>query len=74
MKLRTLALLGAAGWLYSQGPRDPREWGAFLGEHLALAKDQAREAVEAGKQAAVRREAQLDAEVRAVMGQGPQSP
>lgn len=69
MALKKIAALGLLGWIYSKGPRDPREWPAFLGEQMELVKDQAREAAEAGKRANERRQRQLEREVAEAMGQ-----
>lgn len=69
--VKKAAVLGALGWAYSKMPRDPREWPAFLGEQFALLKDQAQEALDAGKRASDRRERQLEVEVRAAMGDTP---
>lgn len=74
MGLKKIAALGALGYVYSKGPRDPRQWPAFLGEQFALLKDQAREATDAGKQASARRQAQLEREVAEAMGQTPAPP
>jgi hypothetical protein len=63
MKLRTIAVLGALGYVYSKLPRDPNEWPAFAGEQYAALREQLEEAVEAGKRASDRRMAQLDREV-----------
>jgi len=63
MKLRTVAALGALGYLYSRLPRDPHEWPAYAGEQYAVLREQVEEAVEAGKRASDRRMAQLDREV-----------
>lgn len=71
MRLRTLALLGVAGWVYSQGPRDPREWGAYLAEQAVILKEQGREALEAGKRANARRRAQIEREIAEAMGGAP---
>jgi hypothetical protein len=68
VRLRTLALLGAGAWLYSQGPRDPREWPAFLGEQVAVLRGQAEEALAAGRQASARRQAQMEREIAEAMG------
>lgn len=68
MKVKRLAVIGLVGWLYSKGPRDPREWVAFLGEQAAVLKEQGKEALAAGKEAAARREEQLDREIAASMG------
>ena len=71
MALKKLAALGLVGWIYSKGPRDPREWPAFLGEQVALLKEQAREAADAGKRANERRQHQLEREVAEAIGQEP---
>ncbi len=63
MKLRTIAVLGALGYVYSKLPRDANEWPAFAGEQYAALREQLEEAVEAGKRASDRRMAQLDREV-----------
>lgn len=63
MKLRTVAVLGLAGWLYAKAPRDPQEWPAFAGEQFATLREQVNEAIEAGKRASERRIEQLDREV-----------
>ena len=63
MKLRTLAILGGLGYLYSRLPRDPNEWPAYAGEQYAALREQVEEAIEAGKRASDRRIAQLDREV-----------
>lgn len=72
MALKKLAALGLVGWIYSKGPRDPREWPAFLGEQVALLKEQAREAADAGKRANERRQHQLRA--RGGRGDGTGAP
>ena len=63
MKLRTLAILGGLGYLYSRLPRDPNEWPAYAGEQYAALREQVEEAIEAGKRASDRRIAQLDREI-----------
>jgi len=63
MKLRTLAILGGLGYLYSRLPRDPNEWPAYAGEQYALLREQFEEAIEAGKRASERRMTQLDREL-----------
>jgi hypothetical protein len=63
MKLRTLALLGGLGYVYSRLPRDPNEWPAYAGEQYAVLRAQLEEAVEAGRRASDRRMAQLDREL-----------
>lgn len=68
MRLRTVALLGFAAYIYSKGPRDPREWAAFLGEQVAILRGQLTEALEAGRRASARRQAQIDRELAEVMG------
>ncbi|MFN8111449.1 MAG: hypothetical protein U0Y82_16655 [Thermoleophilia bacterium] len=70
-KLRKLALLSAAGWVYSKGPKDPYEWPAFLGEQYAQLREQGREALAAGKQAAARRQQEIDEEMARAMGRRP---
>ena len=69
MRLKTLALLGGAAYIYSKGPRDPREWAGFLAEEAVRTKRQAAEAAEAGKRAAVRKREQIDREIAAAYGQ-----
>lgn len=69
MGLKKLVAVGALGWLYTKMPPNPKDWPAFVGEQLALVKDQAREAAEAGKRANVRRQEQLAREVAEAMGQ-----
>ncbi|HWH14214.1 MAG TPA: hypothetical protein VNT51_05670 [Miltoncostaeaceae bacterium] len=72
MRLRTLAVLGVAAYIYSKGPRDPREWVAFLGEQAAVLREQITEAVEAGRRASARRQEQIDRELAQAMGRpGP---
>lgn len=68
MRLKTLALLGAGAWAYSKGPRDPREWPGHLAEQAALLRAQGTEALAAGKQAAARRQQEIDREIAAAMG------
>ena len=68
MKLKTLALLGAAGWAYSKGPRDLAQWPAFLGEEFARIRGHALEAVDAAKQASSRRQDEIDRELAEAMG------
>lgn len=63
MKLRTVAVLGALGYLYTKLPRDPNEWPAYAGEQYATLREQVEEAIEAGKRASDRRMAQLDREM-----------
>jgi len=63
MKLRTIAILGAVGWMATKLPRDPNEWPEVAGEHWAVLREQLEEAVEAGKRASDRRIAQLDREL-----------
>jgi hypothetical protein len=71
MRLKTLALLAGAGYLYSLGPRDPREWPAFVGEQVAVLREQAAEALDAGKRASARREELMEREIAEAMGQPP---
>jgi hypothetical protein len=68
MRLKTLALLAGAGYVYSKGPRDPRDWAGFLAEEAARTKQDAVEAAEAGKRAAVRKREQIDREIAAAYG------
>lgn len=69
MKFTTLALMAGAAYVYSKGPRDPREWAGFLAEEAARTKQHAAEAAEAGKRAAVRKREQIDREIAAAYGQ-----
>jgi hypothetical protein len=68
VRLKTLALLGGAAYVYSKGPRDPREWAGFLAEEAARTKQHAAEAAEAGKRAAVRKREQIDREIAEAYG------
>ncbi len=68
MRLKTLALLGGAAYVYSRGPRDPREWAGFLAEEAARTKQHVAEAAEAGKRASVRKREQIDREIAAAFG------
>jgi hypothetical protein len=63
MKLRTVAALGALGWMATKVPRDPNQWPEAAGEQWAILRGQIEEAVEAGKRASDRRIAQLDREL-----------
>jgi len=68
VRLRTVAVVGVVAYIYTKGPRDPREWVAFLGEQVAVLRDQLEEAVQAGRRASARRQEQIDRELAEAMG------
>jgi hypothetical protein len=63
VKLRTIAVVGALGWMATKLPRDPNQWPEIAGEQWAILREQLEEAIEAGKRASDRRIAQLDREL-----------
>ena len=55
--------VGVGAWLWSRGHRNPREWPADLSVEATQVREAAKEAVEAGRRAAARREAEIDREL-----------
>ncbi len=63
-----LAALGVGAYLWLG---DPRGWPAALAEQREKLPEQFREALEAGRRAAARREAEVTAELAASLGNQP---
>jgi hypothetical protein len=63
--IRALALgaVGVGVWLWARGYRDVRRWPADLSVEAARVREAALEALEAGRRAAARREAEIDREL-----------
>ena len=62
-RLLVLGLVGAGAFLVARARRGPREWPEAGREELERLKSRLREAIEAGKRAAARREAEVQREI-----------
>jgi hypothetical protein len=62
-RLVLLGLAGAGAFLIARAGRDPRGWPDAAREELERLKAHLREAIEAGKRAAARREAEVQREI-----------
>jgi len=69
--LKIGAVAGVVGWLHSIGALDPRLWIDTVKHEREVIPRQVQEALEAGKRAAARAEADLDREVRAAFERTP---
>ena len=63
MRLLALAAGAAAVWALTRAPRDPRRWPEAARGELERLKEQGKEAFEAGKRAAARRQDEVQREI-----------
>lgn len=63
MRLALLAVAGVGIWALRRAPTDPRRWPSAAKDEAARLKAQGKEALEAGKRAAARRQEQVQREI-----------